>query len=45
MSVAACYLHRAEGKEHSAVITLRDRGEREGGMLQEANDKTELRSG
>lgn len=31
MSVAACYLRRAEGKEHTAVITLRDRGEREEG--------------
>lgn len=39
MSVATCYLCRAEGKEHTAVITLRDRGEREGGMLQVANDK------
>lgn len=45
MSVAACYLRRAEGTEHSAVITLRDGGEREGGMLQEANDKPKLRSG
>lgn len=39
MSVAACYLCRAEGEEHAAVITLRDRGEGEGGMLQAGNDK------
>lgn len=27
MSVAACYLCRAEGKEQTLVITLTDRGE------------------
>lgn len=38
MSVAACYLHRAEGKEDTAVITLRDRGEGGRGMLRVVND-------
>lgn len=30
-------------REHTAFITLRDRGEREGGMLQVANDKAQIR--
>lgn len=42
MSVAACYLCRAEGEEHAAVITLRDRGEGEGGMLQVGNDRNQV---
>lgn len=41
MSVAACYLLGAEGKQHSTVITLR--GEAGGGMLHVANDKTEMK--
>lgn len=43
MSVAARYLCRPEGREHTAFITLRDRGEREGGMLQVANGKAQIR--
>lgn len=47
MGVASCYLHRAEGKEHAAVITLRDRGEGRRGTLQVGNHKkkNKLRSG
>lgn len=39
MSAAACYLHRAEGEEDTAVITLRDRGERQESMLQVCSDE------